>query len=98
MRKEDKLVVIDEIAKTLQEYSCVYLTETAGLNAEKTSQLRRACFNGGVKLVVVKNTLLRKQWRNAILTIAVVSGACRFNIVDVEQYRQRSCQVAQGFH
>ena len=60
MRKEDKLVVIDEIAKALQEYSCVYLTETAGLNAEKTSQLRRACFNSNVKLMVVKNTLLKK--------------------------------------
>ena len=42
------------------EYSCVYLAETAGLNAEKTSELRRACAKADVKLVVVKNTLLKK--------------------------------------
>ena len=60
MRKEDKYTVIEEIGKILKEYSCVYLTETAGLNAEKTSALRRACFKSDVKLVVVKNTLLKK--------------------------------------
>ena len=60
MRKEDKYTVIEEIGNTLKEYSCVYLTETAGLNAEKTSALRRACFKNDVKLVVVKNTLLKK--------------------------------------
>uniref|UniRef100_UPI0026355737 50S ribosomal protein L10 n=1 Tax=Turicimonas muris TaxID=1796652 RepID=UPI0026355737 len=37
-----------------------YLVETAGLNAEKTSALRRKCFDADVKLMVVKNTLLHK--------------------------------------
>ena len=36
------------------------MAETAGLNAEKTSELRRACAKADVKLVVVKNTLLKK--------------------------------------
>ena len=36
------------------------MVETAGLNAEKTSDLRRACFKGDVKLMVVKNKLLHK--------------------------------------
>lgn len=60
MKKEDKSLIIDQIANTLKEYSCFYLVETAGLNAEKTSELRRACFKGDVKLMVVKNTLLKK--------------------------------------
>lgn len=60
MRKEDKYTVIEEIGKALQEYPCVYLAETTGLNAEKTSALRRACFNSGIKLLVVKNALLKK--------------------------------------
>ena len=60
MRKEDKLTIIDQIAATLKEYSCVYLAETHGLDAEKTSALRRECFKQGVKLVAVKNTLLKK--------------------------------------
>lgn len=60
MRKEDKQIVIAKIADTLKKYSCFYLVETAGLNAEKTSELRRACFHADIELMVVKNTLLRK--------------------------------------
>lgn len=60
MKKEDKALIIEKIAETIKEYSCFYLVETAGLNAEKTSQLRRECFNSDIKLMVVKNTLLHK--------------------------------------
>ena len=60
MRKEDKSIIIEEIGKTLKEYSCLYLTETTGLNAERTSELRRACNKADIKLLVVKNTLLKK--------------------------------------
>ena len=60
MRKEEKAVIIDSIANTLKEYACFYLVETNGLNAEKTSALRRACNKQEVKMVVVKNTLLHK--------------------------------------
>ena len=60
MKKEDKAIIIENIVDTLKEYSGFYLVETAGLNAEKTSELRRACFNAGIKLLVVKNTLLHK--------------------------------------
>ena len=60
MRKEDKAVLIEKIKETLSQYSCVYLTETTGLNAEKTVELRRATFKAGVKMLVVKNTLLKK--------------------------------------
>ena len=60
MKKEDKALVIEKIVDTLKQYSGFYLVETAGLNAEKTSELRRACFGKDIKLLVVKNTLLRK--------------------------------------
>lgn len=60
MKKEDKALIIEQIAETLKSYSCFYLAETAGLNAEATSELRRACFKDDIKLVVVKNTLLHK--------------------------------------
>ena len=58
MKKEDKGLIINKIAETLKEYSGFYLVETAGLNAEKTSALRRACAKSDIKLMVVKNTLL----------------------------------------
>lgn len=60
MKKEDKAIIINHIAETIKSYSSFYLVETAGLNAEKTSEFRRACFNADIKLMVVKNTLLHK--------------------------------------
>ncbi len=60
MKKEDKQVIIDNIASTLKEYSAVYLTQTTGLDAEMTSALRRAAFKSDVKIIVVKNTLVKK--------------------------------------
>ena len=60
MKKEDKSLVIEKIAATLKEYSCFYVTETAGLDAEKTAALRKACYKADVKLMVVKNTMLKK--------------------------------------
>ena len=59
MKKEDKAIIIANISDQLSNYSCVYLTQTAGLNAEKTSALRRACFKGDIKMLCVKNTLLK---------------------------------------
>ncbi len=64
MRKEDKGPVIEQITATLKEYSHIYLTETTTLNAEKTSNLRRECFKNDIKLLVVKNTLLKKALEN----------------------------------
>ncbi len=60
MRKEDKNAIIEQLQALLGEYQHFYLTNIEGLNAAKTSELRRECFKNQIKLVVVKNTLLAK--------------------------------------
>ena len=60
MRKEDKAILIENIKDVLAQYSSVYLTSTTELNAEKTTELRRAAYKDDVKVLVVKNTLLKK--------------------------------------
>ena len=60
MRKEEKLDIINAISAQLEETPNFYIADIAGLDAEKTSALRKACFEAGVKLVVVKNTLFTK--------------------------------------
>ena len=60
MRKEEKAKIIESIAAQIEETPNFYVTDIAGLNAENTSVLRRACLEKGIKLVVVKNTLLHK--------------------------------------
>lgn len=59
MRKEDKHNVVAQLKSYLVEYPNFYLTDIADLDASLTSNLRRACSKGGVKLVMVKNTLMR---------------------------------------
>ncbi len=60
MTKEQKTALIDAIAAQLTEYPHFYITNIESLDAEKTAELRRKCFEAEVKLVVVKNTLLTK--------------------------------------
>lgn len=60
MRKEDKSAIIAQLGAAMQEFPHFYLVDVEGLNAEATSALRRKCFQNGLKMVVVKNTLLKK--------------------------------------
>lgn len=60
MRREDKEVIIDNLAQRLNDAKHFYLTDISELNAEETSKLRRKCFEQQINLMVVKNTLLRK--------------------------------------
>jgi large subunit ribosomal protein L10 len=60
MRREEKNTIIDSLTQKLKEYDHFYLTDIAQLNAADTSDLRRKCFENNIKLVVVKNTLLKR--------------------------------------
>ena len=60
MRKEEKLEIINAISAQLEETPHFYIADIAGLNAGKTHELRKACFEAGVQLVVSKNTLFTK--------------------------------------
>jgi large subunit ribosomal protein L10 len=65
MKREDKAKIIESLTEKLNEYDHFYLTDTQGLNAEQTSNLRRACFKSDIHLVVAKNTLLRNAMEKA---------------------------------
>lgn len=63
MNKEEKNKMIDSLSTMLKENTHFYLTDTSGLTVEKTSKLRRMCFEKDVKMLVVKNTLLSKAMK-----------------------------------
>ena len=79
MKKEDKHLVSENIASLIQEYGHFYLTDITALNSEKTSELRRRCFNDGIKLVVVKNKLLIKAFESLELDYSPLYGSCKGN-------------------
>ncbi len=60
MRKEDKVLAIEKIVSTVNEYAHFYLVDVEAMNAGATSALRRKCFEKEIKLMVVKNNLLEK--------------------------------------
>ena len=65
MTKEEKILEIENLTTKLKDVKNLYLTDIAGLNAMETSSLRRACFKAGIKLSVVKNTLLERAMKNS---------------------------------
>lgn len=65
MTREEKSQVIVDLTAQLTDNSVIYVADISGLNAEATSNLRRACFKADVQLAVVKNTLLTKAMENS---------------------------------
>ena len=60
MTREEKSIAIEDLTAQLAGTNVLYVADISGLNADATSNLRRACFKAGIKLEVVKNTLLAK--------------------------------------
>jgi len=60
MTRDEKNQIIDALVETLSEYSSFYIADISALNSEKTSKLRRLCFNRQVRMKVAKNTLIAK--------------------------------------
>ncbi|MCC9041705.1 50S ribosomal protein L10 [Myroides sp. M-43] len=60
MTREQKAVAIEDLKAKLADANIFYIADISGLNAEVTSNLRRACNKAGIKIEVVKNTLLAK--------------------------------------
>ncbi|MEC7653423.1 MAG: 50S ribosomal protein L10 [Bacteroidota bacterium] len=68
MTREEKDLQIKELTQMLADNSVLYLTDATGLNAEETTQLRRACYKNDVHMRVVKNTLLRRAMEASEVT------------------------------
>ncbi len=60
MKRSEKQTIIDNLTQEINSYNHFYLADISNLNASSTSDLRRACFQKEVKLIVVKNTLLKR--------------------------------------
>lgn len=62
MTKEEKNKIINDIYNKIKEYEHFYLTDMEKLNAEQIAFIRRKCFENKVKVVHVKNSLLKKAF------------------------------------
>ena len=60
MTRDEKNQIIDSLVGTLSTYSSFYIADIETLNSEKSSKLRRLCFNKNVQIKVAKNSLIKK--------------------------------------
>jgi large subunit ribosomal protein L10 len=60
MTRTEKGALIEELKDKFENNSFFYVTDSSSLTVEKINQLRRICFNKGVEVKVVKNTLAIK--------------------------------------
>jgi len=60
MTREEKSKAISELTEKLGASTHLYLTDISGLDAQATSNLRRACYKANISLSMTKNTFLDK--------------------------------------
>lgn len=77
MKKEDKIQIIDSLTEQINASNHFYLADTSGMDAETTSALRRACFEKQIKMIVVKNTLLRNALDRAEVECNDLTGTLK---------------------
>jgi large subunit ribosomal protein L10 len=58
--RSEKDQAINVLVEEIKATSVLYLADTTSMDAEATSNLRRACNKAGIRMKVVKNTLLQK--------------------------------------
>jgi len=58
--RTEKDQAIEVLVEEIKATNVLYLADTTSMTAEATSNLRRACHKNGIRMKVVKNTLLRK--------------------------------------
>ena len=62
MKKEDKVNVIAQIGDVIKQYAHFYLVDVTAMNAAATNAMRAKCYKQEVKMLVVKNALLKKAF------------------------------------
>lgn len=60
MTKEEKGVIIKELAEKFSKYSTFYITDAAGLSVNDINNFRKLCYKKGIEYKVVKNSLIKK--------------------------------------
>lgn len=79
MRKAEKILYVDNLAEELKSAKSLILVNYSGLSVKSQQELKKRLDEAGAKMLVVKNTLLKRAGEAAkldsqILTDTVLSG------------------------
>jgi large subunit ribosomal protein L10 len=62
MRREEKSIIINELTEKFANNSIIYIADSSKLTVEQINNLRALCYEKGVEMKVVKNTLAQKAF------------------------------------
>jgi large subunit ribosomal protein L10 len=100
MRKEGKNQLVNILAEQISSSNYLYVTDISNLNSVNTSKLRRLCFKREVKLIVAKNTLLRKAMeksgRDYSELFPVLKGSTSIMIADINNLPAKLIKEFRG--
>lgn len=65
MNKAQKTQTIADLKEQIANATFFYLADASALSVEKINKFRRLCFDKGVQMQVVKNTLVKKAMEDA---------------------------------
>lgn len=60
MKRTDKTIAIEELKETFSNNQFFYFADSSAMTVEEINKLRRLCFEKGVQMKVIKNTLAKK--------------------------------------
>ena len=65
MNREEKHDLVLALTEQIKEYGNFYITDTSNLTVAKINDIRRQCFESDIKMLVTKNTLIKKAMEAA---------------------------------
>lgn len=60
MTKDDKIELVKGVGEKLKDKPNIYVADSGGLTVAQVGKLRRLCFDAGIDMQVIKNSLLKK--------------------------------------
>jgi large subunit ribosomal protein L10 len=60
MTRQEKTMVVDELSTKFKDSPFFYIADSSKLNVEQINKFRGLCFENGIEMRVVKNTLIKK--------------------------------------
>ncbi|HWV70482.1 MAG TPA: 50S ribosomal protein L10 [Pseudosphingobacterium sp.] len=77
MRKEEKQEIVQALTDQIKSYGNFYIADTADLTVAKINNIRRKCFERGIKIQVAKNSLIEKALEEAGVDAAELKGVLK---------------------
>lgn len=78
MNRDEKSRIVQEIKERISDNDSVfYLADLGGMDALETTELRKLCYEEGIQLQVVKNTLVRAALEELELTDSELIGSLK---------------------